>query len=235
MAENKREEWEIDRDREEIGALLARYPKITRRRIADVLNKRRAEEYKRGIADAGNLDPDEPIPDVRPPYELTRQMIDYDVRAIRAGWRKEYKQKFDEHVSAQLARAMQLHTDAYEEFERSKGEISEIEENKETVELKTTVGGIVDQVDGNLQALLSTRERGRKVVLPGGLRVRTKRKKSQQIGDPRLLMVVDRAQARIDKLLDLEASTKIDIDPRGALAALLGVPVDKLPSPDKSE
>jgi hypothetical protein len=235
VAENKREDWEIDRDREEIAALLSRYPQITHKRIADTLNRRRDEEYRAEVERLGRLGDDEPIPDVRPPYSLTRQMIDYDVKAIRRAWRKDYAKKFDDHISEQLARAKQLHADAYEGYERTQGEFSGIEENRETVELKTTVAGLIDALgDDNeklLGGLLSTKDLTRKVTLPGATRVRFKRKKEKLIGDPRYLLVADRAEARIDKLLGLEAPTEIDVKvkTREALAALLGVTPDDLP------
>ena len=230
MAENKREDWEIERDREEIAQLLVRHRSITHKRIADVLNRRRKDEYKNALAGLGELGSDEPIPDIRQPYTLTRQMIDYDVKAITRELRKRSLEKMEVVKARQLARYEDLYETARNDYERSKGEVSEIQEDKETVGLKTTVGEVADQVDGALTGLLSTRERDRKVVLGGASRVKTKRKKSQLIGDPRFLVAAAKPLERIDALFNL-GSVNVNLNSKGALAALLGVPPDDLPDP----
>jgi hypothetical protein len=230
VAENKREDWEIDRDREEITQLLVRHRSITHKRIADILNRRRAEEYKKSLADLATLEDDQPIPEVRPPYTLTRQMIDYDVRVILRELKKRSLDKMEIVRARQVARYEDLYETARNDYERSKGEASEIQEDRETVELRTTVGQIADQVEGALGGLLSTRERSRRVELPGATKLKLKRKKSQLVGDPRFLQAAAKPLERIDALYNL-GSVNVNVNTKGALAALLGVSPDDLPDP----
>ena len=218
MAENKREDWEIDRDRLEISQLLARYRNITHRRIADLLFERRTVEYKQALKELDALDADSGIPNAPPPpYRLTRQMIDYDIKAIRTGWRKESRQKFEEHLSRQLASAYELHSAAWEGYERTIGESNELQEDRETVALKTTVAGVIDGLEEKtLAGLLSTLDLKRPVTLPGATRIKLRRKKAQQLGDPRFLAIADKAQERIDKLLGLNAPQEVNLNTPGA-------------------
>lgn len=239
MAENKREDWEIDRDRAEIAQLLARYRRMPSRRIADILYERRRAEYKKALAELDALDSDSPIPNPPPPpYQLTRQMIDYDRKAIRADLKKFARQKFEEHLAEQLGRALELHEEAWQGYERSLTVVFKIKRETETVDLKTTVGGIIEGIEGStLGNLLSTGDLRRKVELKGAQRVKELREKAQSTGEPRYLLVADRAQARIERLLGLEAATKVDVnvDSRKALAELLGVKPDALPDPTSND
>lgn len=222
MAENKREEWEIERDRVEIAQLRTRFPNITHQRIADILFQRRTAEYKEALKELDALDADSVIPNAPPaPYKLTRQMIDYDFKKIRADWRKESRQKYEEHLSAQLARAYELHSTAYEGYERSIGEINEIQESKTTIEFKTTIDALMEHVDGDAHALLSTKNRKQKISLPGATSSTTRRKKAQLLGDPRFLLVADRAEERIDKLLGLHEPQEINVNTPGAADIVL--------------
>ncbi len=222
MAENKREEWQTERDRVELAQLRTRFPNITHQRIADILFQRRTTEYKEALKELDALDADSVIPNAPPaPYKLTRQMIDYDFKKIRADWRKESRQKYEEHLSMQLARAYELHSTAYEGYERSIGEVNQIHEDRQTVELNTTVGALMEQVDGSAEALLSVNDLKRKIKLPGATRHVIRRKKSQLLGDPRFLLVADRAQERVDKLLGLHEPQEINVNTPGAANIVL--------------
>lgn len=217
MAEHKREDWEIDRDRAEIAALLSRYRTITHAKIAKILNERRVDEYKEAIADLGALSADEGIPNLPNVYTLSRQMIDYDVRAIRKEWKKTYRQKFDEHASAELAAAFELHTAAWEGYERSMRPTQSVDKQEESVDLKTTRGHLM----GVLGEPIYPDDAGKPVTLPGAVKSKLRRKKTETYGDPKFLMVVDRAQERIDKLLGLAEAQEINVNTPGAADIVL--------------
>jgi hypothetical protein len=230
MAETKREKWEVERDREEIAQLLVRHRSITHQRVADILNQRRKDEYQKALASLAELEADEAIPAVREPYALTRQMIDYDVRAILKELRERSLDAMETVRARQLARYEDLYETARNDYERSKGEVSEIQEDKETVGLQTTVGQLAEEIDGPLSELLSTRERSRRVEISGATKVKLRRKKAQLVGDPRFLQAAAKPLERIDALYNL-GSINVNVNSRNALAALLGISPDDLPDP----
>src|SRR5205809_4725658 len=96
MAAPKREEWQIFRDREEIAGLLARNRRMPHYRIAEVLNQRRQDDYRRLVNEAmKDLGADAPIPNVPPPYTLSRQMIDREVRVLEREFQRRASEKFE--------------------------------------------------------------------------------------------------------------------------------------------
>jgi hypothetical protein len=230
MAENIREEWEIDRDRAEITSLLGRYRNITHRKIAYILNSRRQAEYKQALAELNATEENSALPALpAKPYKLTRQMVDYDVRAIREDLRNYTRETYEQLIADQLGRALELHETAYKGYERSQEDVDEIERKETSVELKTTLGELLKHIGVDMSRMFTPKQLNQRVTIPGARKIASKRKKAQSIGDAKHLMVADRAQARIDKLLRLEKPVVVDIKTREALAALLGVAVDQLP------
>jgi hypothetical protein len=178
MAENKRSDYEIERDREEIAALLARNRRMSHQRIADTLNRRRVEEYRRAISEAMNqLGENDPIPDIPQPYTLTRQMIDYDVKALEREFRKRAAEKYDTAKGYQLHEAEELLRTAWVDYERSKRPLEGTKTKTKDIELRTT-----EQFDAD--GLLS-----RRIVVPARSIVEDK-KIEQHFGDPRYLGIV---------------------------------------------
>ncbi len=210
MAENKREEWEVERDRDEIATLLARYRRMTHKRIAEILNQRREEEYRQALANLGELPSGQPIPAINPPYTLTRQMIDYDVKAIERRLIKHSTEKFEKHFARQLAAAEELHDTAWADYERTKKVADELVEEKSQVDVTTSVEEFFED-DREASEIIFNR-RGKKRFKVPALKTKSKRKRKQLLGDPRFLLVVDRAQTRIENLLKLVGPQEINLN-----------------------
>lgn len=191
MAANKREEWEIERDREEISSLLARYRRMPHQRIADVLNKRRKDEYRNAVTEAtADLREGDPIPAVPPPYELTRQMVTYEVKNLKREWRKFALEKFEAARAQQLATIDELERVAWEGYERSTRVATSLHER--TVDV--TVAAKDRDPDGT--GLV------REIKIPATKKTRDKTQE-QLIGNPRFLEVIDRQIQRRNELLGL--------------------------------
>lgn len=128
MAANTRTEFQIARDRHEIATLYARATRsglpLTHWQIAEVLNRRRFDEWMTACKD----DPDSPAP-----YELTRQMITYDLKAIVAGWVRTTTFDLDEIKAAQLAKIDFVEACATDAWERSLKDADETEMEKVAV------------------------------------------------------------------------------------------------------
>lgn len=128
MAANTRTEFQIARDRHEIATLYARATRsglpLTHWQIAEVLNRRRDSEWM----ELCKTEPDAPMP-----YELTRQMITYDLKAIIAGWVRTTTFDLDEIKAAQLAKIDFVEACATDAWERSLRDIDETEMEKTAV------------------------------------------------------------------------------------------------------
>lgn len=178
MAARKREDWEIERDRSEIAVLLARNRRVLHKQIADILNRRRREEYETALAD----DPDAPEP-----YTLTRQMIDYEVRALKRQWRKQSQTKIEQLVDAQLNEIDELARAAWEGYERS-------------IRAADTLTKATTAVEVDAVALDESDQQIKSIKLPAVKTIET-RKREQLIGNPRFLEVVaEQIRARNDLL-----------------------------------
>lgn len=135
MAETKRTDIEIERDRHEIAELALRG--LPHWKIADILNQRRRDEYNKAVKEAAEQIKDSDlIPAIMPPYELTRQMVSYDIKAIKAQWRKDSSLKLDEFLAEQLAAAKALRAYAWEQLRRGEGTIESLSRSISEIELK---------------------------------------------------------------------------------------------------
>lgn len=204
MAKNKRTEIEIIRDREEIAELYVR--RTPQHRIAEILNQRRRDEHEAAVKKQDeqiaramkNVKAGDPIPafdvEVPQPYELTRQMIGYDLNAIRADWVKNTRNSLNEAIARQLASIDEMERVAWEGYERSCKERDSYEKQQ------TSFVRDAEEIENPLDP-------ERKRIIPGRSETRTveKRKRFKLTGDPRWLAAVDRALARRERLLGLFA------------------------------
>lgn len=236
MAENKREDWQVERDREEIMSLLVRHRRISHQKIAEILNARRVEEYRHALTNLDTLEDDAPIPDVQPPYTLTRQMIDYDIKAIRKEWKKSRQEKFDQHKDYQLAQIEELARAAWDGYERSQRVRDEMTTSTSNIETQVGIEEVLDENRSDKEKHDLRGPRGGKLrfTVPA-TRNTTTRKREQLLGDPRFLLVVDRALERREKLLGLEPPKTVNVNVQKALAELLGVSPDSLPAEDSND
>ena len=204
MAENKRSDYERERDREEIAALLARNRRMSHQRIADTLNRRRAEEYRRAVSDAlGELGENDPIPDIPPPYTITRQQVDYDVRVLEKEFRRRAAERFETAKGYQLVEVDELLRTAWADYERSKRPIESEQRQTKAIELRTT-----EKFDAEDDSLT------RRIVVPATAVVERK-KREAGYGDPRFLQIIDRGLERRARLMNLETE-QIDLNLPGA-------------------
>jgi len=180
VAANKRSDIQIARDRREIADLYVRG--WSQGRIADELNRRRQAEWVAAM-DAGTTDA--PVP-----YELTRQMVNYDLKAIQSEWKRLSAFDLDEMKGQQLAKLDETERAAWEAWERSSQVHDEVTNQVVDIELKVKTG------DEPLR-------------LPG-VRKMMKRKRVQLLGDPRYLLVINTCIERRCKLLGLDAPTKTE-------------------------
>lgn len=178
MAARKREDWEIDRDRQEIASLMARNRRILHKQIADILNQRRQDEYTAALLED---------PAALEPYTLTRQMVDYEVRALKRLWRKKATDKIELLVDLQLNEIDELARAAWDGYERS-------------IRAADTLTRQTTAVEVDAVALDESSQTVKSIKLPATKTIDT-RKREQLIGNPRFLEVVgEQIKARNDLL-----------------------------------
>lgn len=194
MAENFRTEFQIERDRREIADLYARKGRtLSHQRIAEILNERRQKEW----FEAAARDSDAPVP-----YELSRQMITYDIAAIRREWRKYITAKIDDYIAEQLRKIDEAEAAAWEGWERS------IRVAKSTVTKKLAVDrrGIFYMNDtGEKQAIIAEQIT----------------KNEEQAGEPQFLLVILKCVEKRAELLGLNKPTEIKHSGAVSLAELV--------------
>ncbi len=198
MAKTKRTSIQIERDREEIASLYVR--RTPQHRIAAILNDRRRTEYEKLKEKAELASPEEwpslvgvqPGEDIPEPYELTRQMIGYDLDAIREEWRKNRTLNIDDHIARQLASIDELESYAWRQLERCEGTFEAMKMSTEDIE-----------ISGKDDAT------GLRVDLPAR-KVKQEKKREQLLPEARWGMIIDRCLERREKTLGLAAAVKIE-------------------------
>lgn len=119
MAEKKRTDFEIERDRAEIAVLYTQEKK-THKQIAAILNDRRRREYETAVeAATADMELTGRIPNIVPPYTLTRQQITEDIAQIRKQFVKITAFNLDEIKGEQLAKIDALEARAWDALEAS--------------------------------------------------------------------------------------------------------------------
>jgi hypothetical protein len=118
MAEKKRTDFEIDRDRSEISILYTQEKK-THAQIAAILNTRRQREYEEAVTAASRDMESGRIPAIVPPYTLSRQQITEDIAQIRRRFVEITAYNLDELKGAQLAKIDALEAKAWDALEAS--------------------------------------------------------------------------------------------------------------------
>ncbi|MEN3329029.1 MAG: hypothetical protein V7638_3836 [Acidobacteriota bacterium] len=201
MAETKRSQYEIERDREEIAALLARNRRMSHQRIADILNRRRVEEYENALRSVlDGLGPNDPIPNVPLPYTLTRQMIDYDVKVLERDFRRRATEKYDTMKGYLIHHWEELFRTAWIDYEKSKRPLDETQETETNIALRTT-----EEFDADNPELT------RRIVVPAR-KIQQKKKRAQGYGDPRFLKVIGetlRDLAEVTGVVDKEVNLNL--------------------------
>lgn len=195
MAENKRTDFQIERDRREIADLYVRG--WAQRLIADELNRRRKEEAAKAV-EAGHIDAPEP-------YELTRQMISYDLKALQTEWKKLSAFDLDEMKGRQLAKLDELERKANEGYDRSIGVVEDKQLQRITFDREAEEADVREVVNG------SGKVETIKKLIPGRHETRTveRRKRSELVGNPKFLQVVISCIERRCRLLGLDAPTEM--------------------------
>jgi hypothetical protein len=197
MAEKKRTEFQIERDRFEISQLYARADAWSQQRIVDELYRRRVEEYEKAVA-AGEADPPKP-------YRLTRQMISYDLKALQESWKKLSAFDLDEMKGRILEKIDEVERKAWEGYERSCGVVEDMRRQKVTFEREREEADVRETYYENGKVEKVTK------IIPGKHETRTteQRKRSELIGNPRFLQVIASCIERRCKLLGLDAPTEM--------------------------
>ena len=183
MAAPKRNRTEIVRDRNEIVRLYLREQK-SQYEIVAILN---------GRQDAG--------------YQVSQQMVSYDLCAIRKSWQKSALVDFDDAKAKELAKIDNLELEYWRAWIRSC-------EDAETATKKTK--GVVQQINDEKARIIKQQPIEGITTTKG------------QAGDPRFLTGIQWCIERRCKILGIDAAQKVDMTTKGDKIIVLGVDLGEL-------
>lgn len=198
MAANKRTPIQIDRDRHEIAGLYL--SGVPQHEIADKLNRRRLKEFDEAMK-RGEQDP-------AIPYDLTRQMIGYDLDEIRKGWRGSALFDFNEAKGRELAKIDRVEQVAWAAWEGTLG--FRDKEIRQAIDIEVTVTetppeGFNDD---------DYPRRWLKTAKVPGVKKTHKKERVGLLGDPRYLLIINQCIERRCKILGFDVP-----DPNGGAGA----------------
>lgn len=121
------------------------------------------------------------------PYKVTRQQITYDLADIREQWATEHKGYLKAALVEELKKIDRIEAEAWESWDKSKGEITKVHQEKEEMPADTT---------------------GR-----GGKRERTKATVTKEVshGDTHYMGIIQWCVERRAEILGLKAAAKVEL------------------------